>query len=101
MILKIQIYSIVYSFIFGIIFYFILELNNKFIYNANLLLKLISSFLVSIFCAILYFILLLKINNGILHLYFFFSLIMGYIITRFTYLYIKKYFLLKFAKKKH
>ena len=92
MILKIQIISLLFSFLFGIIIYFILELFGKFIYNKRIYLKIISSFLFSLIISILYFIMLLYINNGILHIYFFIMLIIGYTISNFVYvkLFVKK-----------
>lgn len=85
MILKIQIYSLIVSFVFGIFVYFLLEFMQKFIYNNKLYIRLIFSLLFSFFISIVYFLLMLKINNGILHNYFFLMIILGYLFTKFVY----------------
>ena len=74
--LNIQIYSLIYSFFFGIVFYFLLDLFNKM--NIKFVLKAIVSFFFIITLSILYFLGLLYINNGYLHVYFFLSIMVGY-----------------------
>ena len=81
MILKIQIFSLLYSFIYGIIFYILLEVNQKFLYEGNIVYRIIISFLFVIFISLLYFLILIKINNGILHLYFFLTMFTGYLLS--------------------
>lgn len=82
MVLKIQIYSFLVSFFYGIFFYFMLEINSRFIYSSNKVIKVISSFLFILFNAILYFIILLKVNNGYIHIYFFLCILVGYIMCK-------------------
>ena len=81
MILKIQIYSILYSFLYGIIFYILLEFNYKIIYESKLFIKIIYSLLFLLANTLLYFIILIKINNGIVHVYFLLSIILGYVLA--------------------
>ena len=81
MILKIQIFSLLYSFIYGIIFYILLEVNQKFLYEGEIVYRIIISFLFVIFISLLYFLILIKINNGILHLYFFLTMFTGYLLS--------------------
>ena len=92
MILKIQIFSLLFSFAFGIFVYFILELMHRFIYNNKISVKLFFSLLFSLFISIIYFLLLLRINNGVLHSYFFLMILLGYIVANFVYikLFVKK-----------
>ena len=66
MILKIQILSLIYSFFYGIGFFLLLEINYKFLYEGKLVYRIIISFLFIIFISLLYFLGLLKINNGII-----------------------------------
>ena len=77
MILIIQIKSILFSFIYGIFFEFMYKINYKFLLPNNLFLKIIINMLFIIDNVLLYFILISKINGGILHLYFFIFLILG------------------------
>lgn len=90
--LNIQIYSFVYSFFFGCVFYFLLDFFNKIVDKFNLFFKIIISLVFIISLSILYFILLLFINNGIVHIYFLLCILFGYlfvykvVIPRFTHL---------------
>lgn len=83
MTLKIQIISLVVSFLYGIFFSFLLNINYKLIYNDNKFIKIIGTFMFIIVNSLLYFLILLKINNGIVHIYCIFSLIIGFIIENF------------------
>ena len=46
--LKIQIYSVLYSFLFGIYFSYILKLFKKYIYNNNIIIKTVSNLVIVI-----------------------------------------------------
>ena len=81
MILKIQIFSLLYSFFYGIVFFILLEINYKLLYSGKLFYRIIISFLFIIFISLLYFIGLIKVNNGIIHIYFFLSLFTGYLLS--------------------
>ena len=81
MILKIQILSLIYSFFFGIIFFLLLEVNYRFLYEGKLVYRIIISFLFVIIISLGYFLGLLKINNGIIHIYFLLSLFTGYLVS--------------------
>ena len=78
--LEIQIQSLVFSFVFGMFFsliynmiYFILLCDNKII-------KMISNTIYCLISTSTYFLLLYKINNGIIHPYFLLTLIIGFYI---------------------
>ena len=81
MILSTQILSLIYSFFYGIFFFSMLEVNYKILYNGKFIYRIMISFLFVIFISLLYFIILLKINNGILHLYFFLTMFTGYLLS--------------------
>ena len=81
--LRLQIISLLFSFIYGLIFYYYLELVNKINTKCNKVFKYIFSFLLIMFFALLYFVCLLYINNGYLHIYFLFSIMVGYILMAF------------------
>ena len=78
--LLIQIKLILFSFVFGIFFNIFLNINCKFIYSYNKLLKIISSLLFVLINVLLYFIILNKINNGIFHIYSIFIIFLTYIL---------------------
>ena len=81
MILKVQIYSLLYSFFYGIFIFILLEINYKLLYSGKILYRIIVSFLFVMFISLFYFYLLVKINNGIIHIYFLFSLFTGYMLS--------------------
>ncbi len=78
--LNIQIYSLFFSFIFGIVFYFLLEVLNVIKLKVKLLFRVIISFFFIILSSLLYFGGLLYINNGYLHIYFLVMIAVGYIV---------------------
>ena len=76
--LYIQICSLIVSFLYGCMFALELILFDKLVCKMSKILKFFFSFLFVMANAILYFIVLLIINNGILHVYFFLLMICGY-----------------------
>jgi hypothetical protein len=76
--LNIQIYSLIFSFIFGTFFYFVLDFFSKIVKKYRLWLKIIISLLFTFVISIVYFLGLLYINNGYLHIYFLLSILVGY-----------------------
>ena len=86
--LSIQIYSLFYSLFYGGIFYLLLDLFNKFTSMTKVYLKVILSWIFVTGMAILYFIGLLYINYGVVHIYFLLSIVCGYVIV---YLILKRF----------
>lgn len=78
MTLDVQIFSLFISFFYGFIFYILLEINYKFLTSSSVFVKVISSLIFILFNTLLYFVILLYINNGYVHVYFFICLLMGY-----------------------
>lgn len=76
--LDIQIKSIVFSFLYGMFFSFLLNLNYKYIYYSKGVLKVLINIFFVVDNVFLYFIILRYINNGIVHFYFLLSLVLGY-----------------------
>lgn len=81
MILKVQILSLLYSFVYGILFFILLEVNYKLLYTGKIIYRIVISFLFIIIASLLYFFGLLKVNNGVIHVYFFISLFTGYLLS--------------------
>ena len=79
--INIQIYSLLFSFLYGIIFYILLEINYNILFEGKIIYRIIISFLFVIVLSLVYFLILLKINNGILHLYFFLLMFTGYLLS--------------------
>lgn len=92
--LNIQITTIIFSFLFGIFFSICLNVNYKLIYESKKIIKIIFTLVLIIFEILLYFLILLKINYGIIHIYGILSIILGFILEN----YLNKLFI-KFYKK--
>ena len=88
--LDIQIKTLLYSFLFGIYFSIIVYLNYKIIYKLKKFYLVIGTFLIIFLNILLYFLVLLKVNNGIIHIYGIISLILGYFVCHFIYHFIEK-----------
>ena len=80
--LKVQITSLIVSFIYGFIFNILLHINYKIIYNERKLIQIIGTFLFVIINSLLYFYILLKVNNGVVHIYCLLILLLGYMISK-------------------
>lgn len=82
--IKTQLITILISFLFGIFFSLQLSINYKFIYSNKKIYKIIFTFLIVLVNTLLYFILLKKFNNGILHVYGIICIIIGFIVEIFV-----------------
>ena len=77
--LNTQIISLLFSFLYGFVFYLTLHFSTKIIYSNNLFIKVTGTFLFIICHILFYFFILQKINNGIVHIYLILSLSFGYV----------------------
>ena len=77
---SLQLYSFLISFIFGIIFYFLTDINFKLINDLKKYLKHIITFIYVIDMTIIYIIIIYNINKGYFHIYFIFLVFVGFII---------------------
>ena len=77
--LKIQIISVFISYLYGIFFSILLNLNSKYIYNTKKIKKILFNFIFVFDNVLLYFIILRYINDGILHYYFILALFLGFL----------------------
>ena len=78
--LDIQINSLIFSFAFGTFFSLFLNINHKIIYNSKKLIKMIGTTMVVFISVLLYFIILLSINNAAFHPYELIMIILGFYI---------------------
>lgn len=76
--LKVQIISLLFSFIFGIVFSVFTNINYRFLYCKNKTFQIIITMIYVIDAALCYFLILKKINNGIIHSYFFLAIALGF-----------------------
>ena len=90
MILKVQILTLIFSFLFGIIFDLEIKLNYKFIYQEKQIYKIITTFFFVMTNVLLYFIILQKINNGILHIYGIIAIIIGFTLSNYVIVFLQE-----------
>ncbi len=76
--LKIQIISLAFSFFFGILFSFLVNINYKFLFSKKLGFQIIVTGVFVIDAFLFYFLILQKINHGILHPYFYLMIALGF-----------------------
>ncbi len=76
---KLQLLSFLFSFLFGIFFYFTSLLNYKMIKKHSIFIKYTITFIYIIDIALLYVLLMYKINYGIIHVYFLLLLCCGFL----------------------
>ncbi len=76
----IQLISLIVSFLYGYILYYLNKFNIKIINKKNLVFKIIISFLYIFDISLLYVVLLYILNKGILHIYFVLFIILGYLV---------------------
>lgn len=81
MLLETQIQSLIFSFVYGLFFSFLLDFHYKYIFETKLPIRIVVNLFFILDHAFLYFILLRLINHGILHIYFFFSLALGFLVA--------------------
>lgn len=96
--LETQILSIIFSFGYGIICSYLVNINYNFIYNTSILYKVLINILFCLDLALIYFILIKVINYGVVHIYFVISFLLGFLlfVNKFKYLRgiikVKKYY---------
>ena len=80
----IQIISFVLSFLYGIFFYIFSTINENILVKKSNFFKLFITLIFIIDIVILYIFLLYKVNNGIFHIYFIVTVILGYLFMAFN-----------------
>lgn len=78
MVLEIQIKLILFSFFFGAFLSFMIDINKKYLYSNNKVFKIFFTFLFILVHTLLYFLILQKLNNGIIHIYSFLTITLGF-----------------------
>ena len=67
-----QILSLVFSFVYGLFLAFVYNFNYNLLFNKTKVFKIILNLLLVLDLVLIYFILIKKINGGIIHPYFYF-----------------------------
>ncbi len=77
---KIQLLSLLTSFIYGIFFYYTSLINYKIIERYNKIFQYLITFIYMLNIALIYICLLFKVNNGNIHLYFILMVLCGFVV---------------------
>lgn len=80
MILSIQIKSLILSFLYGIFYNFSFNIFYHLLFTRYSILNILTNLVFNIVIFGLYFYLLYIINNGIIHIYFFLALFLGFLV---------------------
>ncbi len=83
--INIQITSLLFSLLFGALFSLFLRINYKYIYKGPIVLKILINIMFVTDNILLYFIILKRINNGIVHTYFLLMILLGFVIAEYLY----------------
>ena len=86
--LKVQIITLVFSFLYGSFFSFLLTIQYRFIYAKEKWFQYCFTILFVLVMTFLYFLILRKINYGILHPYAFLSMMAGYSVEHLIHLHL-------------
>lgn len=79
MVLEVQLQSLIYSFVYGFFFSFLLNINYKYLFNSTSIYKIIINILFILDNVLLYYIILRYINNGVIHMYFLLMIVFGFV----------------------
>ena len=77
--LGVQLQALIVSFVYGVLFSYLLKIQYKFLFEGKLLYKILITVLFVFDNCLLYFLILKTINHAIFHIYFLFLLILGYL----------------------
>lgn len=77
--LEVQIQSLIYSFVYGYFFSFLVNLNYKYLFKSKFVFKIIINILFILDNVLFYYIILKYINKGIIHPYFIIMIILGFL----------------------
>lgn len=78
--IRIQIISIIFSFIFGIFFSIFTNVNYRYLFSKNKMYKVFFTFIYVLDATLLYFLIIKKLNGGVVHLYFLLFIGFGFLV---------------------
>ncbi len=73
-----QIYTFLFSCLYGLLFFGIIDIIKNHIIKYRLFIQVFFSLVFSLAMALLYFYILVKINDGIIHIYYLLAFLIGY-----------------------
>lgn len=83
--LKIQIFSFIFSFFYGIFLFYMFKISHRLLFIKKKILKFIYNFCFCMLLSFSFFYIIYYLNGGIVHLYFILLILFGFLLTyRFT-----------------
>ena len=79
--LKIQVFSLLFSFFYGILFSFLINVNYQFLFFKKKWVQIVVTILFLLDMALLYFLILKFINDGVIHIYFYLMIFLGFYVS--------------------
>ncbi len=83
--LKIQIISMIVSYIYGIFTFLVYNYISKFLFSTKIVYKIISNFFFVLFITLIYFFIMVKINYAVIHPYFLGIFVVGFLMSRYVF----------------
>ena len=77
--LSIQLQALTVSFVYGILFSYLIKIQYRYLFESKLYYKILITTLFIFDNCLLYFLILRMINNAMFHIYFLFLIILGYL----------------------
>ncbi len=81
---KLQILTFIFSFSYGIVYFYLVKLNRYLIHDNKTIIKYLDSSLFTLDSVLIYVIINYKINNGYFHIYFIITLVLGFFLAYYT-----------------
>ena len=78
--LKVQIFSFIFSFIYGLFLFYMFKLFHRSLFMKKKLLRFMYNLFFCIILSSLYFLIIYNINGGVIHLYFFLLISFGFLL---------------------
>ncbi len=78
--LSVQVISMIVSFLYGIFLSFLINLNYRFLFMGKKLMRILTNLLFALDTSLFYFLMIKKINEGIIHPYFYLLITIGFLL---------------------
>ena len=90
-----QIISLFISFLYGVLTYFVYNMVSKWLFLTKTVYNVLANLIFVLIITIIYFIIMFIINCAVIHIYFLFMFVIGFLLSRYVLFKYKKSKLLK------
>ena len=78
--LKEQVVAIIFSFVFGVLLSCLYNFNYKLLFNKRIIVKIVFNIIFIFDLVLIYFLVMRKINNAVIHPYFYLLIVLGFFV---------------------